>query len=463
MIGLLLSVLALVTTFVLGRVTLGLGLVAVAATGYFYGIVRANYYDGFSHFIFDSACLGLYLAQLEAMIGLLRRQGSHPLITWFKLLFLWPFVVLAMFFLFPQSPLVQFVGLRAAVWFLPFLLVGGIAKDRDLDTFANGLALLNLAALAVALAEYRWGVERFFPQNPVTELIYRSRDVAGFTAYRIPGPFSSSAAYGGAMAASLPWIFGRWMQPSVSVWEKLLLLLGMTAAALGIFLCGSRTPVIFLILLGGYIVFQIHSRFSALLLVVVTALAIAYVVSSDERMQRFTTLGDTSYVIRRIQGSTHVGILEIVFSYPLGNGLGGAVGTSIPSFLMDEQSGFKQVGGENEYCRIALELGLIGAILWIGFLCSILTRKARGPSRCWDLGARLIWLYAALSWGNALIGTGTLMAIPATPMLLLGMGVISGVGREAPRPVVEACRSRPPMQLRRRTAANALLGNGSLR
>jgi hypothetical protein len=433
MIGLLLSVVAFVAAFVAGRIGLGLGMFAVATVGYFYGILRANYYDGFSHFLFDAACFGLYLAQAETMLTLLRRRPGHPLVVGFKVLFIWPFCVLALFFLFPQSPLIQFVGLRAAVWFLPFLLLGGAATERDLNTLARGLALLNLAALAFALAEYHWGVERFFPKNPTTELIYKSRDVAGFTAYRIPGTFSSAAAYGGTMVASLPWLFGRWVQRSTPLLEKGLMLSSMTAAVLGVFLCGARSPVILMFVLVGYMVLQLRSHLPALLLVLATGGAIAYVVSSDERMQRFTTLEDTERVVRRIHGSANVGILEVVVSYPLGNGLGGATGTSIPAFLMDAQSKFRQIGGENEYCRIALELGLIGLFFWIGFLVVILSRRAWGPSREWDVGARVVWLYSAVSWGTALIGTGTLTSIPSTLLLLLGMGVASAPYRAAPR------------------------------
>lgn len=430
MIGLVLSVTAFVAAFVAGRIGLGLGLIAVATTGYFYGIVRANYYDGFSHFLFDAACLGLYLTQAEAMLALLRRRANHPLVIGFKVLFLWPFCVMALFFLFPQSPLIQFVGLRAAVWFLPFLLLGGAAQERDLNVFACGLAVLNLIALAFALAEYHWGIERFFPKNPTTELIYRSRDVAGFSAYRIPGTFSSAAAYGGTMVASLPWLFGRWIQRSASLWEKGLMLASMAAAALGVFLCGARSPVILLFVMAGYMMLQLRSQLPALVMVLATCGAIAYVVSSDERMQRFTTLEDTDRVIRRIHGSANVGILEVVANYPLGNGLGGATGTSIPAFLMNQEPDFKQIGGENEYCRIALELGLIGLAFWIAFLVAILSRKARGPSPAWDTGARLLWLYAAVSWATAIIGTGTLTSIPSTTLMLLGMGVISAPNRE---------------------------------
>jgi len=439
MMGLAFSGLAFVAAFLFGRASLGLGMASVLATGYFYGILRANYYDGFSHFIFDCACLGLYLAQLDSILRLLAERKNHPLVMWFKVLVSWPIILFMLFFLFPQHPIIQFIGLRAALWFLPFLLLGGAATERDLNVMARALAVLNLAALALAVAEYRLGIERFFPKNPVTELLYRSKDIAGFTAYRIPGPFTSSAAYGGMMAATVPWLFGRWIQPRVHPLESVLMLAGMLAAALGVFLCGSRSPVIHLFAMACYMVLQLRSQLPALMLMLVAGLGVAYVVSNDERLQRFTTLDDADAIVKRIHGSAHVGILEVLMDYPMGNGLGGAVGTSIPSFFLQYAADFKQVGGENEYSRIALELGILGLLLWLGFLATLLLRRPIGPTPAWNQGARLVWIYTLLCWATAIIGTGMMTAIPGTALLLFGMGMISGVGR---RPVL-ATRKAP--------------------
>jgi hypothetical protein len=425
--GLVLTVAAFAVCFCLGRVSLGLGMSALVMVGYAYGILRANFYNIYTYFLFDAACLGLYLARLETLAAAWTRGDRHPFLFWSKLVVLWPFVVMAGFFLVPQHLFIQLVGLRAAVWFLPFLLLGAAAQDRDLRLLSRCLAVLNLVALAMGLAQFFWGVERFFPRNPVTELIYRSRDVAGFTAYRIPSLFSSAAAYGGTMAASLPWIFGRWVQGGVRWAESLLLTAGICAAALGVFLCGARLPFVFLVSLSAYLVLQLRSRLPALVMMAVLAAGIGYVVSSDERLQRFTTLEDTEKVVTRIQGSANLTLLEIVLEYPWGNGLGGSVGTSVPRFLLDLSPGFFQVGGENEYSRLALELGIPGLLLWIGLLLNTLLRRASGPTPGWDIGSRLVWLYAVLVWLAGLIGTGVLTAIPGAALLLFGMGAISGV------------------------------------
>ena len=49
------------------------GMGVVLTVGYLFGILRANFPDTYSHFIFDSAVLGLYLSLLA---GLWRRPRS---------------------------------------------------------------------------------------------------------------------------------------------------------------------------------------------------------------------------------------------------------------------------------------------------------------------------------------------------------------------------------------------------
>src|SRR5207245_2275861 len=65
------------------------------------------------------------------------------------------------------------------------------------------------------------------------------------------------------------------------------------------------------------------------------ASVVAWVVSSDERLQRFTTLWETEEVVERIAGSVNMTFVEIAQQFPFGNGLGGG-GTSIPHFLQPQ-------------------------------------------------------------------------------------------------------------------------------
>jgi hypothetical protein len=440
--GLLFSLAGLVAGFVGGRRSVGLGLAAVLAVGYFYGILRARYLDGFSHFIFDAAVLGLYLGHFSR-VHRLRPPHCEQLFQWSSALMLWPVAVFAMGILYPQHVLVQLVGLRSAVWFLPFLLLGGWSRSKDHVPVARTLAVLNGVALAFGLAEYVMGIEPFFPRNAVTEVLYRSRDVAGYSAFRIPATFSSSAAYGGVMVASLPWLIGRWASAGAGALEKSLMIAGTAAAAMGVFLCASRTPVLLLVALGLVTAYRFRARIGYLVPALAMAGLVAYFVGSSERLQRFTSLQDREMVAERLSGSTNLGMVELLLEHPLGAGLGSAFGTSIPSFLAHLAP--EPIGTENEYARIGIEQSLVGLGLWVGFLAWLLCRRGAGLLSGWKTGGLLMWWSVLLGWLTALIGCGALTAIPGTPMLLFMMGVV-GRPTEAAREVTPARPIEPSPQ-----------------
>ena len=86
------------------------------------------------------------------------------------------------------------------------LLAGGWLQAADAGRLAVWLAVLNLVALGFGAAEYFLGVPTFYPANAVTEIIYRSNDVANYTAYRIPACFAHAAPYGSTMLVTVPWL-----------------------------------------------------------------------------------------------------------------------------------------------------------------------------------------------------------------------------------------------------------------
>src|SRR5206468_3525911 len=149
------------------------------------------------------------------------------------------------FFVPTQDWLIQLVGLRGAMFFVPFLLIGARMEEEDFESIAMGVAWLNIAELGIALWQFFFGIERFFPHNAVTELIYKSNDVAG-GAYRIPATFVVSAAYGGVMAFIVAFLVGLWVKPSVGIVRRRLLEASLIASGLGVFLSASRTSAILL-------------------------------------------------------------------------------------------------------------------------------------------------------------------------------------------------------------------------
>src|SRR5215213_3089519 len=171
MLSVVLCLFAFMFAYAAGRRSLAAGLATVFTVGYFYGILRANVPEPFSHFIFDAAVVGLYVTQLWRKQHPDERQSQALLRLWVGLLVAWP---LLLFFVPVQSYPVQFVGLRGNVFLLPFLLLGGRLRDEEVYRLALWLGVLNLLAAAFAGAEFFMGVERFYPRNEVTDLIYRS-------------------------------------------------------------------------------------------------------------------------------------------------------------------------------------------------------------------------------------------------------------------------------------------------
>jgi hypothetical protein len=400
--------------------SLGLGFVAVFAVGYFNGVVRANYLGVATTFMFDAALLGLYLGFFAGRAREAAGLWKTPAGQWTLALIAWP----ALLVLVPVNHfLVQLVAFRATVWFLPAMLVATRLRADDLAVIARGLAVLNLAALAGGVYVYQNGVAALYPHNAVTDIIYRSNDVAGYQYHRVPSFFLSSHAYGGAMVFSLPFVLGRLLSPGVRPAERGLLVAGVVAALAGILICAARQPVVQFVLVG--VVAWAVSRFHPVFGAAAAALALAggVVATADERLQRFADVADTEMVSDRLRASANTSFLELMAEYPAGAGMGSSFGTSIPFFLA--QYAPAAVGLENEYSRILVDQGLVGLGLWLAFLLWLLHRPP--PVRfdaAWGVGVVLMFALAVLTWGTAFLGAGALSSIPGSVLLLVQMGVL---------------------------------------
>src|SRR5271155_4027248 len=348
MIAFLICVFAFVSLYFAGRKSLSSGVSLAFAFGYMYGIIRTHYLEPAAYFIFDSALAGLYLAVFTRKATAIQRRKMRRIAPWAMVMFVWP-AVLALLPL--QDPVIQLVGLRGQVFFLPFLVIGAMFDDQELRELAFWLTALNIVAFGFAAGEYVLGIQSFLPKNAATAVIYQSRDVAGYTEYRIPSTFVNPAGYGGVMVMTLPLLLGAWARVKERTWNRLFYVVGIGVAVLGVFMCASRTQAVIMIALGVTVSLSFRVRLTAYLAWGVIAAAIGYLVATSPRLQRFTTLQDTSYVQQRIQVSVNEGFLQQAEDYPLGAGLGGG-GTSIPYFLQDRL--VNQVVIENEYGRIML-------------------------------------------------------------------------------------------------------------
>jgi hypothetical protein len=418
MIGALLSVAALVATFAAGRRRLASGIGVLATAGYGYGILRAHVFDGAAHFVFDAAVVGLYAAAFTGRVPAGARGRDASAVFWAKALFLVP---LLMFLVPLQHPLVQLVGLRGAVLFVPMIVVGARLDLDELSHLSRWLAWLNLAAFAVALGELAFGVETFFPRNLLTETIFRSDDAGAARALRIPATFLSAHAYGGTMIATLPFVAALSIDHRARGLDRMVGAAAVLATVLGVFVSATRQHALVLIGMGAAFLLT-RAPVRVKIAGVAVAVAVGALVASSDRFQRFAGAADAGTVRARIEGST-AGFLDVALSYPLGAGLARGSGTSIPYFLASRAK--PQIGLENEFSRLVVDQGLFGLALWIAFASWTVARRPVPPAGAWATPLRVLRLFVLLSWGSAFIGTGLLLAIPQAAFLLLGMGVLA--------------------------------------
>ncbi len=440
-LALFLCGLAFVGCYAVTRRSLALGVVAVAAVGYSYGIVRANVIAWLTHFFFDAGLFGFYLAAFSERHGVWKKAPEF-LRNWLFVLVAWPCVLALLPF---QTPLITLVGLRGNVYFLPVILIGACLSSVHLVQIAWGLGLLNLGAFGVAMAEYYWGLERFFPYSAVTELIYRSRDVEGGH-FRLVATFANAHAYAATMIATLPVCLGAWAYGRVRGWKRLLFPLSIGTAIAGVLLASTRTNFVVMVVVIGYGLFRSNLGTGARIALAGIVVAAAVTVATNPRMSRFESLKDSSTVTGRIRGSVNRSFLEVLADYPMGNGLGGG-GTSIPHFLASELR--RPTAIESEYGRILLEQGIIGLILWLSFVIFVLSHGVSLDGASWPMIKRVCWLLVLFVFGTAAIGTGLLTAIPVTFLWLLLMGWMVGSPmnqRQTRPPIDRVARERREFQ-----------------
>ncbi len=419
-LSLILCVLAFSLCYVAGRRSLVGGLVATLSIGYVYGITKANLADTTSNFIFDAGVVGLYAAQLFRPLSAFQKARVEALRSWMEVLILWALLI---FFLPAQDFVIRLVGLRPSIFFLPFLLLGARLLPEERYKLALSLAVLNLVALGFAIGEFFIGVPAFFPRNPMTRIIYASKDVLGAnTLYRIPSCFANAHSYGGTMVATIPFIAGAFLQKHKHQWQLTLLVSGMVTALLGVLLSATRVNFVAIAILILVLTFSIKSRIGYAFGWIVILGAIGLFAAGEARLQRVAELQDTEYVKERVVGSVNMTFFELAAQYPFGNGLGGG-GSSIPYFLQDHIR--NPVVMENEYARIMLEQGIFGLCLWIAFIAWLASRFKGDRRDSWHQGRMLAWCACMINFGIGMLGIGLFASVPQTCIVLLTAGWVA--------------------------------------
>jgi hypothetical protein len=418
MSGTILCLLAFVSCFASGLKNWRASLSVLLIWGYFFGILKAHFVQSWGHFIFDAATVGFYTGILSRDRRIFGHPGNRKNLGWFFALFLWP-VFMALIPI--QHYLVQIVGLRGNIFWLPMLLVGGILDAPAKRILVLTFSVLNIIALCFAVAEYIVGVDYFVPENEVTQIVFNSNDIAG-KHLRIPSIFANAHSYANAMSATIPWLLGAILDFNLKGLAKItangLILAGLISALLGVFIAGPRSPIILVGFTGLIFILIGRINLGFVFVVLLSGLVVGFFVEQNERLQRFTELGDIEKIQERVSTSLNLGFVEILLDYPMGNGMG-AGGTSLPFFIQQYLS--QAVTMENEYSRVLLEQGLPGLIIFGIFIGWLLVTR---PDL--SIGERntkyLVWSYFIASFSTAWIGIGLMTTVPTTAILFLGIG-----------------------------------------
>jgi hypothetical protein len=418
--GIVLSVLAFLGVRRFAHHGVGHSLGAALAVGCLYGIVRAQLNDAGSYLMFDAALLGLYLVAYRDLKG--RRVARQQALTgWVMALCALPVLLILLSpFLEGQPVLVQLLGLRPAMFFVPVVLIGALLSEDEWLQVSRWAAWLALISAGFAGAELLLGVERFFPVNHASGLIYAARDVGESFGLRIPSTFVSAHAYSGTMLGFIPILLRRLESERGS---PLLTWAGLAGAGFGALVSGARLPILVFGVMVLVLLLRARRRPGLFIGLVAVTIALGLVVSTTEQFQRIETLRDPEIVADRLGSSGSVSLVDSIAEAPFGYGLGMGFGTSIPYFLAD--SAKPQLGMESEYTRIAIEEGVIGVVLWVGFIIWTLARLPFGSRRSGELSAVAMWTFCGASWLSGLIGSGLLSSIPATVLLLSQMGALA--------------------------------------
>ena len=417
--GLALSLTAFAGAFALSRRSLGTGAGFVLLVGCIYGWLRCWFYNPATHFAFDASLLGLYIVAFTRRHASVS-DSSLALQNWALVLSVIPLLVLFASPLIEGQPfLIQLVGLRSVLFFVPAVVIATWLTDADVDNLSDWALICVLVATGFAVGELSMGVDQFFPLNAASRAIF-SAAVGPDSEPRIPASFGSSHLYGGTMVALIPFLALRLDRGRKF---KTLTKIGLVAAASGTFICSARIPVLALASLVVVWAVVTRNRRNVVAVILLGAIALSALVGSSARFRRYETLRNSEMVETRIGRSFNRGLLDVVLENPVGRGLASAFGTSIPYFLADDAR--PQEGLESEFGRLALELGVVGLLAWVLFTLWCLVIDFRKLHRFGGAVDALMWAMCVSAWATGVVGAGVLNAVPGTFLLLIQMTLVA--------------------------------------
>jgi hypothetical protein len=432
--------------------------------------------SGFRDILIISVSLGMIIR-----LGIKREPIQMPPLASWVLAFIAVVLVEA---LNPRTGglLKSLAGYRQQLEFVPFFFFGYMIV-RDKKRFRQLFLILGVIALAngvvgtiqsrISPAELaRWGPG--YAQRVSGKGGGRTYTAEGESHPRPPALGSDAGFGGGVGVLAMPGLLALLTTGGVRRrWFVIVCLLGALA---GIATAASRTTVISLVVaLGSYTLLSLFVRLkpSRALMGVVVVVALAAGLASAliasegsgifKRQEHLgSVVSSATSVVGSSTGSATEGeeeselggdaktkhlsqIPAIVTSQPLGLGLGSAGSVAGFGGKTEKTIEEQKVSGGSAYNLVAVELGLAGLLLWLGFTASVLWLVATRLKRIIDPDLRT-YLVAIVASFVAITIQGlagpTLAVLPGGVILWFVPGVVAywlaGPGRSAMRPAFAA-------------------------
>ena len=406
--------------------------------GFFHGWIKNEIRHPITTFVFD---IPLLLGLIVTLMRLPQMQSWFPNCRVGKAMG-WFFAVSALYIVLPLGvPILIGLSALRAWCFAPLIYLLGYhltRSIRQIETYFWLLIILGAITAVYGLFQtpeeirHRMETDPEFAQRFVNTFYGNAK---GESKLRVFSTFVSAAAFGGAMAYCIMFAVSRFSVTGNSPIERGILLTLAAPMVYGIILSGSRTS---LIMMASGLVYTSWYRRNILTYLVVPILIILGITLGrdtvdDDSRERFLTILNPDVIFGRVY-IVFDPTVRALTEYPLGGGLGRS-GNGIPFVLvrMAAESNFQFRGVDGEVGRLAVDMGLVGLIVYAFMMISGAIDAIRNMSKLRDTPLAVVGVPAGAMFLIALtiVFTGSpFLAIPAGPLFWFFLGALERLTQE---------------------------------
>jgi len=328
----------------------------------------------------------------------------------------------------PVSPLGISVALKQKLFYVPLMFAGYHFLRGDAD-LARLLRVIGWSSIPVSL----FGIYLYFG-GPLalramgadySHIFFSTMGETGAFHYRVPGTFNSPGQFGAYLYSVATLMVGFLLVKDQAPGDRRMVLLALACAVPAMLVTGSRTPMVFFLLLSGLVAVLSRdlTRVGIIGAVVYGLLTLSFSYFGTGVAERFASIATVENV-DRFQG-TFFGQLWItqMIEYPLGRGLGMA---TIGARHFSPAGTVQLV--ESYFGILATEMGVLGVAAFAGLVIPIGAYLLRTRPSMVDAPGRPIWIAIFLQLMITLLLTMNSTGLDAIPgnlyfWFLLGVAV----------------------------------------